>query len=281
MFVVLYHDFPDFLIEYCYHFCTLLPHRAINLRNIILSAVPMNNILPDPVKVPIKLEALPEILLPFRNMPTISELPFRKELENYLTNRQPSGFLNDLRNLLTCEKGATAGGDKAAGDKSVVVYNVTLLDTMTLHIGLSAIQNLNQITVASVANTSYIEVFQGLFMTFDSAGLFTLSVCICFCILTLSFFLSPEGRYHLINSLVDHLRYPNTETLFYLCTILSLFNDSTDQLREQIVRVLLERILARAPHPWGVRYLLAELVRNPSYKLLGHHFVKDVPEVEK
>ncbi|CAD6978504.1 unnamed protein product, partial [Tilletia controversa] len=35
-------------------------------------------------------------------------------------------------------------------------------------------------------------------------------------------------------------------------------------VKEQVVRVLLERLLVNKPHPWGLLYTLAELLRNPT-----------------
>lgn len=81
--------------------------------------------------------------------------------------------------------------------------------------------------------------------------------------------------------MVDHLRYPNTETLFFICMLLNLFKDNNDHLREQIIRVLLERVIAQRPHPWGVIYIINELIRNPNYKMLEYDFIKSVPEIEK
>lgn len=85
----------------------------------------------------------------------------------------------------------------------------------------------------------------------------------------------------MINSIVDHLRYANTETLFFIYLILALFRDHDENVREQIIRVLLERIIAQRPHPWGIMYLINELIRNPNFKLLEHTFIKYVPDIEK
>ncbi len=47
MMVVLLHDFPEFLCEYHLSFCTILPSNCIQLRNLVLSALPRNVHLPD------------------------------------------------------------------------------------------------------------------------------------------------------------------------------------------------------------------------------------------
>ncbi|SBS89686.1 NOT family protein, putative [Plasmodium malariae] len=84
---------------------------------------------------------------------------------------------------------------------------------------------------------------------------------------TLFLFLSKkmdmEGRYLLLSNIVNHIRYPNSHTHYFSCLILFLFSQSNDVLiQEQIIRVLLERILAHRPHPWGLLITFIELIKN-------------------
>ena len=46
--LVLLHDFPEFLCEYHFSFCDVIPPNCIQMRNLILSAFPRNMRLPDP-----------------------------------------------------------------------------------------------------------------------------------------------------------------------------------------------------------------------------------------
>lgn len=46
--LVLLHDFPEFLCDYHYAFCDVIPPNCIQMRNLILSAFPRNMRLPDP-----------------------------------------------------------------------------------------------------------------------------------------------------------------------------------------------------------------------------------------
>nr|XP_027201805.1 CCR4-NOT transcription complex subunit 1-like [Dermatophagoides pteronyssinus] len=247
LFAILSHDFPEFLCEYCYNLCDIIPIRAVQLRNIILSANPIN--IPDVSNL--KVDNLYEIIPPVR-IPSTSLCDqlhyFQKELDSYLLQRNPNNFLIELAqglsaNLLNVEKQSSS---------------TTMINALTLYIGISAIQTSKTVTINSIHNSVHLEIFQHLLMNFDS-----------------------QGRYILINSMVDHLRYPNNETLLFICLLLTLFKDNNEHIREQIVRVLLERYIAHRPHPWGVEYLINELFRNPNYKLLEHNFIKCVPEIEK
>ena len=270
LFLLLLHDFPEFLTEYCHHLCELIPFKAVQLRNIILSAIPSNLIpLPEPCNANLKLESLHEILQPVRNLANISlfeAMPFKKELDSYFVARSPVSYLNDLRGFLvsyTAEK--------------QVVYNISLINALVLYIGHTAIESIKNINISSVTNTPFNDIFQSLLLTFDSQGLYFAKLSMDKPIADVYFL----GRYILLNSMIDHLRYPNNDTLFYICVILSLFAETNEHVREQIVRVLLERLIALRPHPWGIMFTINELIRNPNYKLLDHNFVKCMPEVEK
>ena len=45
---MLLHDFPEFLCDYHFSFCDVIPPNCIQMRNLILSAFPRNMRLPDP-----------------------------------------------------------------------------------------------------------------------------------------------------------------------------------------------------------------------------------------
>ena len=54
--LVLLHDFPEFLCDYHYGFCDVIPPNCIQMRNLILSAFPRNMRLPDPLTLNLKVK---------------------------------------------------------------------------------------------------------------------------------------------------------------------------------------------------------------------------------
>lgn len=46
-------------------------------------------------------------------------------------------------------------------------------------------------------------------------------------------------------------------------------------------RVLLERLVANRPHPWGLLVTFLELVRNPNLKLWSREFMSISPDVKR
>jgi len=102
--LVILHDFPDFLCDYCYHFLDAIPPNCIQMRNLVLSAFPRNMRLPDPFTANLKFEMLadassaPRILSNVGNM--ISPASFKGDLDSYLKTRAPVTFLSELRTSL-------------------------------------------------------------------------------------------------------------------------------------------------------------------------------------
>ena len=96
--------------------------------------------------------------------------------------------------------------------------------------------------------------------------------------------LRPESRYYLLSAMANQLRYPNSHTYFFSFTILRLFGvDYSEQddsdIRQQIIRVLLERLIVHRPHPWGLIITLQELLQNRSYSFFRLPFIQAAPEV--
>lgn len=96
--------------------------------------------------------------------------------------------------------------------------------------------------------------------------------------------LNPEGRYYLISSMVNQLRFPNAHTHYFGQLLLDIFgHDLTDaeedEVRQQITRILLERLVGFWPQPWGLMVTVVELLKNEKYMFFEQPFIKSAPEV--
>lgn len=102
--LVILHDFPDFLCDYCYHFLDAIPPNCIQMRNLVLSAFPRNMRLPDPFTANLKFELLPDSAMPPRILSNVGAMiqpaSFKKDLDSYLKARGPVTFLSELRTSL-------------------------------------------------------------------------------------------------------------------------------------------------------------------------------------
>merc|ERR1711920_220185 len=140
-------------------------------------------------------------------------------------------------------------------------YNVPLLNALLLYVGVHLPQHGKSLPGQGglQQNNPSLEIFMYLAHNFDY-----------------------EGRYLFLGAIANHLRYPNTHTHYFSCVLLYLFADTSDEVvREQITRVLLERLIVHRPHPWGLLITFIELIKNRRYEFWNHSFVKCAPEVEK
>ncbi|KAL0280391.1 UNVERIFIED_CONTAM: hypothetical protein PYX00_001693 [Menopon gallinae] len=253
--LVLLHDFPEFLCDYHYAFCDVIPSNCIQMRNLILSAFPRNMRLPDPFTPNLRVEVLSEITVPPRIVANyaqmITPLSFKKDLDSYLKQRAPVTFLSDLRSNLQIS------------NEPGMSYNIPLMNALVLYVGTQAIQHIRSKgltpNMSTIASSAHMDIFQNLGVDLDT-----------------------EGRYLFLNAIANQLRYPNIHTHYFSCTLLYLFAESnTESIQEQITRVLLERLIVNRPHPWGLLITFIELIKNPSYKFWNHEFVHCAPEIEK
>ncbi|XP_020538535.1 CCR4-NOT transcription complex subunit 1 isoform X2 [Jatropha curcas] len=265
--LVLLHDFPEFLCDYHFTFCDVIPPSCIQMRNIILSAFPRNMRLPDPSTPNLKIDLLPEI----REAPHIlSEVDaalklkqMKADVDEYLkTRQQGSSFLTELKQRLLLSPGEAA----SAGTR----YNVPLINSLVLYAGMQAIQQLQARTphAQSTGNTAPLAV-----LLVDAA----LDIY-----QTLILELDTEGRYLFLNAVANQLRYPNNHTHYFSFVLLYLFAESNQEIiQEQITRVLLERLIVNRPHPWGLLITFIELIKNPRYNFWNRSFIRCAPEIEK
>ncbi|XP_024942329.1 CCR4-NOT transcription complex subunit 1 isoform X3 [Cephus cinctus] len=253
--LVLLHDFPEFLCDYHYGFCDVIPPNCIQMRNLILSAFPRNMRLPDPFTPNLKVDMLqeiahaPRVLTNFASM--IQPSNFKKELDSYLKARAPVTFLSELRSNLQVSQ--------EAGMR----YNIQLMNALVLYVGTQAIAFIRSKghtpNMSTIAHSAHMDIFQNLAVDLDT-----------------------EGRYLFLNAIANQLRYPNSHTHYFSCTLLYLFAEAnTEAIQEQITRVLLERLIVNRPHPWGLLITFIELIKNPTYKFWTHEFVHCAPEIEK
>lgn len=248
--LVLLHDFPEFLCDYHYSLCDVIPASCIQLRNLILSAFPRNMRLPDPFTPNLKVDLLPEInqspniLSDYTSVLKTNNL--KQEIDDYLGSRNER-FLAQLpsRLLLSAESNE---------DKFTSKYNIPMMNALVFYIGAIGVNE-----GIPVNQGSPVEIFQYLLNELDS-----------------------EGRYLFVSAVANQLRYPNSHTHYFSCVILYLFAENNKEIvKEQITRVLLERLIVNRPHPWGLLITFIELIKNPRYSFWNHAFTRCATDIER
>merc|ERR1711988_537028 len=164
--LVLLHDFPEFLCDYHFSFCDVIPHTCIQLRNLFLSAFPRAMCLPDPFTPNLKVDLLPEIAQPPRILSNyvaaLNHKNLRSDLDNYLKNRQTSQFLQWLPDRL-----------RSANPRSIAeqtfTYNVPAINSLVVYVGTQAIAQLqNKAPGTPITHSAPMDIFQHLISTLDA-----------------------------------------------------------------------------------------------------------------
>ena len=261
--LILHHDFPEFLAENHYRLCNIIPAHCTQLRNLVLSAYPSSfPELPDPFTAGLKVDRLDEI----RKAPKVAGdliAPLRRaNLKEIVDSSLQSTEIPD-ENIIQITNVIQGSSNKESGifDDSTKV-DPTILHALVLYIGQSAISNVGQKGGPSFnSNSPQAALMDKLAKEFH-----------------------PEARYYFLSAIANQLRYPNSHTHYFSYALLHLFgSDHADQqesdVRQQITRVLLERLIVHRPHPWGLIITLLELLKNPSYMFWELPFIKAAPEV--
>jgi CCR4-NOT transcription complex subunit 1 len=255
--LVLLHDFPEFLCDYHFSLCNVIPSNCIQMRNLILSAYPRTMKLPDPFTPNLKVDLLPEIKEPPRIysnfMAVFTDMAMMRTLDQYLKTGEPASFLPELvtKLQLTSPEQINARGTK---------YNVPLINGLVLYVGMKALSESSVVhPYSEITAAAAMEIFR-----------------------TLATQLDTEGRYWLFSAIANQLRYPNNHTHYFSRLLLFLFAETQLEIvQEQITRVLFERLITQRPHPWGLLITFIELIKNNHYNFWDRSFIRCAPEIER
>ncbi|KZF19773.1 putative Ccr4-Not transcription complex subunit [Xylona heveae TC161] len=263
--LVLHHDFPEFLADNHYRLCNVVPAHSPQLRNLILSAYPSSfPELPDPFTAGLKVDRLEEI----RKSPVVAgdvEEPLQSaRIKDVIDQIFQNNVIEKEQISAILEAISTPSSDASGVAFEPIQADIVLLNSIVLYTGMNAIANAGQKGGPTFSSNSA-----------HSALLEQLCKQ-----------LRPEARYYLLSAIANQLRYPNSHTHYFSYALLHLFGtDQTDQsqsdVRQQVTRVLLERLIVHRPHPWGLIITLLELLKNPSYMFWDLPFVKAAPEIER
>jgi len=101
------------------------------------------------------------------------------------------------------------------------------VNSLVLYVGIQTISRLQNSQIShALAHTPEMEILQKLMDSNDCS------------------------RYISLNAIANQLRYPSSHTHYYSCVMLFLFSEAKDEgIKEQVTRVLLERLIVQRPHP--------------------------------
>jgi len=219
-----------FLCEYSAILCNAIPSNCIQLRNIVLAAYPQNMRLPDPFSPDLVVSNLPEMgaIPPVLSGVSMAVQDNIQRAVDLAMNLAARGSVIEASNVLPCVMHVGNGG---------ATLNVAALNEVVLYCGQSASRN-------GMASKE-------------------VPTAVLTCLLNA---LDSQGQYNLVNAIANQLRYPNSHTNYFSSALLQLFRQSQNvDMKELITRVLVERLIANRPHPWGLLVTFIHLIKNPIY----------------
>ncbi|KAF2398332.1 Not1-domain-containing protein [Trichodelitschia bisporula] len=261
--LILHHDFPEFLADHHMQLCNSIPAHCAQLRNLVVSAVPSAMPeLPDPFTVGFKVDRVEDV----RKNPNIrgdfvgllKKGGIYDTVEAIFDDAEQPGDFEKLAQALSRPRGEESSDGSAASN-----VDDALIHALVIYIGSTAI---------AAAGTKG--------PTFNKAAPQAKMLH------QLMKDLKAGVRYHFISAIANQLRYPNSHTHYFSYALLDIFgfpsNDPQSQeVQEQVSRVLLERLILHRPHPWGLLITILELYKNSNYDFFKLPFIQANSEVER
>lgn len=260
--VMLQHDYPEFVAANHSKLCANVPSHCIQLHNLILNANPAAySKMPDPLQPGLKIDRIDEIRESPENMNDV-EAPLRQTgLSDVLDQALQSGPSEDAVAVIAHEIQKKQGRETGFAFVPINV-DLKLIDSIVVYVGMHSIAK-----AAQKGGPTYVQ-------SSPDAALLSMLV----------HELHPEARYYFINSIVNQLRFPNAHTHYFGQALLELFGSDHDEpedsdIRQQITRILLERLIGHWPQPWGLIVTILELIKNDKYMFFELPFIKSAQEV--
>lgn len=256
--VVLQHDFPDFIAASHMKLCTSIPPHCTQLLNAVLSASPQHGYseLPSPERHE-ELKVFPGLLTDAKD--TLHECGLLPVIDQVLQSGPSEERMAQIAHAMT----QTQPKETTYGSVPVSA-NGDIIGSVVVYIGTHA------------ADRLAVKQGDSTVITGSEPEVAALSVLVQE--------VAPDARYYLLSSIINQLRYPNGQTEFFSQLLLHIFgkdlNDPEENdIRQQITRILLERLVGFWPQPLGLMVTIVELVKNEKYRFFELPFIKSTPEV--
>ena len=254
-------DCPEYYIDNHYVLLNELPPNFKQIRNIICSAMPLNKVFPQPMNQQIPIDYIPEsceynpvsLVAPAQDLATL-----KKPIDSYL--RIPSSsLLRNINNQILAAKNTNS------------LIDFKFINSIISHIVMQAGDELVTTSKQAILNltSSYFNLISNL--------------------ITSNIQENKDIVYNILESLVNHLRFPNTQTYFVWYLLTTMFKlDLKDKsvskklnwdeeklslVQEMILRSLLERLMIHKPHPWGCTVTFMTILKNNDIESLS--FMKE------
>jgi hypothetical protein len=201
---LLSNSYPEFLCYYYYIIIASLPpgDSFLQLKNIILHSAPSDIEQPDPFYDEFKVDSLPDIsknsVVLFEIGSILNDYGYKSIIDEFIETKNEN-LMEELYKKL----------NKKDKDQS---HNYLVINAIVIYWSLNIIKNKTE--KRKMSNQEVLEFFIKMMKN-----------------------LEPENRDHLINSILNELRYPSNQTYYFSCLLLCIFFEiKNEQIEEHILR---------------------------------------------
>ena len=236
---LLCNTYPEFVNEYYYIIIVSLPHQNIfmQLKNLLLSATPK------------KLEKYKNLNLEDKDLENeikennIEDYELKKLLDileknNYLTYIDK--YIENTNYEIIkniCEN---------LNKNNNITFNFYMIQALVIYYSIKALPLVKNIS----------EVYN---FFFDMIKL-----------------MDMDNRTILINSILNQLRFPCKQTVYFVLIIIHILsNINNEETEEVIISLLFERLLVK-PIPWGIELLFKKILNGDNYNLMKTNYFKKI-----
>ncbi|KAK1822207.1 CCR4-NOT core subunit cdc39 [Friedmanniomyces endolithicus] len=243
--LMLHHDFPEFLIENHFQLNSAIPQGCVQLHNLINSAVPRLVEQPDPFTQGLKINRLDQV----RQAPVVAGDVDRVLLDAGIKDAVDRASIgHDIRN----EDYANIAAAVAPAHGSV---NPLVAEALVLNIGIHATSASSVFSSAAPPA----RLLEHLLLRESR----------------------PAARHQIAIAMVNQVRYINAHTHYFSTALQHMITIASEEVQEQILLVVEERLMAPRPHPWGLIVMMIELIKNPAVNVWERESTKAAPQIQQ
>ena len=248
--------FMDYVFKFIYLLCNTYPEFIIENHYIILISLPYEN-----------------IYMQIKNL-ILSTIPKKLEQYKYL-NFEDKILENEINNNILEDYNFTTVFDIDSILKKFKIHNYLekYKENPNFELRKNICNNLNQnnnltfnfYVIQSIVIYYYQNILPRI-KNISEAHIFFLDMVKL---------LENNNRILLINSLLNQLKFPSKQTLYFVIIILNILSNLKDEaIEENIITLLLERLFVK-PIPWGIDLLFKKLSQGDKYDLMNSNYFKN------
>ena len=245
LFLMIHHDFPEFFIANHLQLNSCIPAPCHQLHNIVNSAVTRSVLSqqPDPFMSGLKMNRLEQVRQAppnFANLDRILDVFEVRAVMERVCTTPTGGVVNEQ--LVTILSAMKRHGHRDGR---------LLINAVVVYVGIQATRT-SSVFSSGATPARFLE------RLLREAG--------------------DELRIQFVTALINQVRFVNAHTHYFSTALQHFFNTCGDGIQQAIMRVLVERLSAARPHPWGLITLALELIKSPTTDVFELPWMKSTPQ---